>query len=65
MSAQVRRSAWARRQAQELRTRLDGIRSQPAIGDRESKRKRRAIEANETQMRKFERIAAAAERKGN
>ncbi|WP_203225237.1 hypothetical protein [Xanthomonas phaseoli] len=61
----VKRSAWARSQASQIRARLDGIHSKPAIGERERKSKSAAIRANEHQVRKFERIAAAAEKRGN
>ncbi|QXF03584.1 MULTISPECIES: hypothetical protein [Xanthomonas] len=65
MTALVKRSAWARNQANQIRARLDGIHSKPAIGERERKSKSAAIQANEYQARKFERIAAAAEKRGN
>ncbi|MCC4618494.1 hypothetical protein LL972_21350 [Xanthomonas campestris pv. asclepiadis] len=65
MTASVKRSAWARSQASQIRARLDGIHRKPAIGERERKSKSAAIQANECQARKFERIAAAAEKRGN
>ncbi|MGQ5267687.1 hypothetical protein [Xanthomonas arboricola] len=65
MSETVKRSAWARSQAQQFRTQLDGIHGKQAIGERERKSKRAAIQANEQQARKYERIAAAAEKRGN
>ncbi|MBB3806393.1 hypothetical protein FHR51_002545 [Xanthomonas arboricola] len=65
MTALVKRSAWARSQAEQFRARLDHIHSKPAIGQRERKSKHAALEANEQQARKFERIAAAAEKRGN
>ncbi|KAB7769340.1 hypothetical protein [Xanthomonas maliensis] len=65
MTPPAKRSAWARSQAKQIRAQLDGIHSKPAIGERERKRKSAAIQANEYQARKFERIAAAAEKRGN
>ncbi|MBB3832534.1 hypothetical protein FHR55_000700 [Xanthomonas arboricola] len=65
MTTPVKRSAWARSQASQIRARLDGIHRKPAIGERERKSKSAAIQANEYQARKFERIAAAAEKRGN
>ncbi|MBV6794295.1 hypothetical protein [Xanthomonas euvesicatoria] len=65
MTAPAKRSAWARSQAKQIRARLDGIHRKPAIGERERKSKSAAIQANEYQARKLERIAAAAEKRGN
>ncbi|MFC6838593.1 hypothetical protein [Xanthomonas theicola] len=55
---------WAREKAAGLREQLEGIRNERVIGDKELQRKQQAIRINEAEIVKFERIAAAAERRG-
>lgn len=60
-----KRSVWAREKAAGLRRQLEDIRSERVIGEKELQRKQQAISTNQAEIDKFERIAKAAERRGD
>lgn len=59
-----KRSVWAREKAAGLRQQLEEIMAERVIGEKELQRKQQAISANRAEIDKFERIAKAAERRG-
>jgi hypothetical protein len=58
------KSVWAREKVASLRAQLEVIQAERVIGEKALQRKQQAIAVNQEQIGKFERIAKAAERKG-